>query len=446
MSVTFIDGLPGLAAEVYPMTMRAFGSSAFICSPQFICRVDLHSAKVDWLVERSSRQMHPAAYSLPRRIWQMGSNLWISEEAPLVAEILASKCGGLAVSVRDSTTGMHRWEQHIPIPEAADWAEPSPAWPGAQTEEIYGFLARDPKNLVVCLMRQTRRSGLSRPADNIHVFTLPPFRCQTDAVRFDPETGAAIWRASFRDVPVHIIERESFTGIWSNHARLGVIDFASGANTILYESPNQLGWPARNGGLLCVPWHSKEDVGVDWIDLHGCRIRNGAWPQKRAHSTVLHATEAGLALQTNDQTIWWLGKEDLPLWSVRAKPYIYRVHRVAESDVFIGTDGNGGRLLGFDPASGRETLNLKPALGGVGDLAKVPGHDVLVALFTTSRSYAVPPRLLVMSMRDCNHFLGAQCRYLLGTWQHGAVCMAGAKGERLAIIDIRGEPEVHAPG
>ncbi len=153
--------------------------------------------------------------------------------------------------------------------------------------------------------------------------------------------------------------------------------------------------------------------------------------------TYLHPTESGLGIQTNDQVFWWLDKECLPLWNVRAKPYIYRVIRGAETDVFIGTDGNGGRLLGFDARSGRETVNLKPALGGVGDLAKIPGHGVLVSTFSVSRSYSVLPRLLVLSMKDRHHRLDNECFHLLGTWEHGVVCRAGRNGELLAVIDIR---------
>jgi hypothetical protein len=132
-----------------------------------------------------------------------------------------------------------------------------------------------------------------------------------------------------------------------------------------------------------------------------------------------------------------MGKENEPRWSVRVKPYIYQVHRSPETDVFVGTDGNGGRLLAFDAATGRETLNLKPALGGVGSLSKVPGHDVLVATYSVSKSYSVPPRLLVLSMKDRRHRLDTDCCGLIGTWDHGAVGPAGKQWTRLAILDVR---------
>jgi hypothetical protein len=105
--------------------------------------------------------------------------------------------------------------------------------------------------------------------------------------------------------------------------------------------------------------------------------------------------------------------------------------------VFVGTDGRGGRLLAFGAASGEETLNLKPSLGGAGTLAKVPAHEVLVAKFCTSRKDPVAGSLLVLSMRDRSHRLDCQCQELLGTWAHGAVCVARQNGERLAIVDVR---------
>ncbi len=348
---------------------------------------------------------------------------------------MSTECGGLTVSVRNAETGKQLWEHFIPIPEAADWAEPSPAWPGAQTEEIDAFIADDPKRLIVCLFRESRRSMHFSPSHQVS--SLPPYGCQTDAVRFDPLTGEFMWHAAFQNVRVGIIERRSFTGIWSHSPRLGMLDFETGTNVTLHESPNVLGWPARVGSVLAVPWHSKREIGVDWIDERGGQMRKGALRQSGVRSTNLHATESGLALQTNDQMLWWLGKEDLPLWSIRAKPYIYRVHCSPTTDVFVGTDGRGGRLLGFDAASGRETFNFKPPIGGAGDLRKIPGHDVLVAKFWISRTDPTAGRLFTLSIKDRNHELGYVCRQLIGTWEHGAVCLAGRHGERLAIVDIR---------
>src|SRR5262249_42556869 len=163
----------------------------------------------------------------------------------------------------------------------------------------------------------------------------------------------------------------------------GLLDFEIGKNTIFYQSHCELGWPVRDNSEIVVPWHSKKDVGVDWIDVRGRRIRQTSWRESGVRSATLHATESGFGRQTNDQTLWWLGKGETPLWNVRAKPYIYRVESSRGTDVFVGTDGRGGRLFAFDQSSGQETLNIKPPMGGAGTLTKVGAHDVLVAKFWT---------------------------------------------------------------
>src|SRR5262249_15010326 len=148
----------------------------------------------------------------------------------VVAELLPAESGGVAVSARDGLTGRELWRHRVPPPEAADWAETTPAWAGAQTEDIYAFLADDPDHLVACLMRESRRT-------ETHLMPVPPYACQTDAIRFGPLSGEVVWRGTFAGVGVPLIKQESFTGLWSREGRVGRIDFASGANTVLHESP-----------------------------------------------------------------------------------------------------------------------------------------------------------------------------------------------------------------
>lgn len=435
--MNLIHGLPDFMDCDGTLSIRVCGTSAFIRCARFIARIGLPSGKIDWLVERSTAKVVESTFRLPRRIDLFGSNseLWVSEAAEAVAELISTECGGMRVSVRHAATGSQLWEHFVPIPHAADWAEATPAWPGAPTEEIVAFVAEDACRLIVCLARQTRRSMMYSPT--VEVTTIPPYACQLDATRFDTVTAKAIWHAQFQDVPVGIIERKSFTGIWAKSPRLGIIDFETGTNTILHEFPNSLGWPVRDHSDIAVPWHSKAEVGIEWLTERGCRVRSGSWRQPRVHRTYLHPTEAGLAMQGNDQTLCWMGTECVPNWTIRAKPYIYRVHRASDTDVFVGTDGAGGRLLSFEHGSGQETLNLKPMLGGVGHLAKLPGHQVLVSTYCVSRSYCVLPRLLVLSMKDRRYSLDYECFLLLGTWKHGVVCRAGQNGKQLAVIDIR---------
>lgn len=429
-----IDGLPDFLDCVGSLVLRANGQSAVLRCDRFIARFSLSTGKTDWVIERTPVRFTESTSRLGRYINLFGASaaLWFSEH--VVAEIISTSCGAMNIVARDALTGTQLWERFVPIPEAAEWAEVTPAWAGAQTEEIYGFIADDPLRLVVLLARHTRRSMHSSPS--VRVDYLPPFRCQTDAARFEPATGERIWQAAFQDVHVGIIERQSFTGIWTGSQRLGVIDFETGTNTILHELPHSLGWPVYDHAEIAVPWCSKNEVGVKWIDVKGQCVRTGAWQESKVSRIYLRPTHAGLAVQTNDQGLWWLGKESVPLWKIRAKPYIYHVHRASDTDVFVGTDGNGGRLLAFDASSGLETLNLKPALGGAGYLARIPGHAILVSTFCVSRSYSMSPRLLVLSMTDRSYTLDHECFLIMGTWENGVICRTGRDGGRIAVIDV----------
>jgi hypothetical protein len=435
MSHIFIDGLPGLSNSVGKLSLHTFGLSAFIRSAHFIARLSLDSSQVAWLFERSPVFLSQEKWNLPRRIFISGSDLWGSEKYELVAELTETEGGGALVSARNALTGRQLWEHFIPVPEPADWAEAAPAWPGAQTEEIDAFFASDANCLVVCISRESRRRRMY--SRDVIVDTVPPHTCQTDAIRLDPSTGEALWRATFLGVAVGIVQRRTFSGIWSSKQLVGRVDFEAGTNRVLHEYDHPFGWPVNDGACVAASWHSKGEVGIVWLDERGLEVRKGSWPVPRVNTTRLHHTEAGIAIQANDQSLWWLGNEDLPGWNIRAKPYIYRVYCCPCTDVFVGTDGRGGRLLAFDPASGKETLNVKPGLGGAGTLSKVPGDDVLVARFWTSRRDTTDGSLFVLSMTDRRHQLECQCRDLVGTWQHGAVCVAGQESERLAIVDVR---------
>lgn len=437
MSLTFVEEIPGLRESDYGIgpSLRTHGDSAFINSPSFIGRFSLKTGTVDWLHERVPVQIPYSTHELPRRIDVSGSKLWTSHAHQVVAELSGSEDGAAQVTAWHAATGDVLWEQQISIPDAAEWAESSPAWPGAQTEQIDAFIADDPNCLVVCLSRQSRTTR--RYSREFTVDTLPPYGCQTDAIRLDTATGIPVWHASYPGISVGIIERQSFEGVWSTSTQVGVVDFETGRNAILHEFPNALGWPIRVDSEVLVSWHSRREVGVVWIDERGNLLRQGSWRQPRIYETHLHDTPAGLAVQTNQQALWWMGKEPQPMWRIRAKPYIYHVHSSPATDVFVGTDGRGGRLFAFDAESGAETLNLKPALGGAGTLSIVPAHDVLVANFWTSRTDYTSGSLLVVSMHDRSHQFVCDCYELLGMWEHGAVCRSSKDDDRITIVDVR---------
>lgn len=435
-----VHELPSFVDCAETLSIRVMGESAFVRSSRHLTRLCLPSGEIEWVIERATGRLSEASCRGPRYInlFDYDSALWVDESGAVLAEFNSTECGGAVVSGRSVLTGALIWEYFLPVPPAAGWAEASPAWPGAQTEEIYGFFAQTSEHLVVCLMRQTRRSTIASAA--VQVSHLPSYACQTDAIRLDISTGRPIWRAEFWNVPVRIMERKAFTGVWSNSPQVGMIDFKTGANTILHEFPHSLGWPVRIGTEVAVPWHSRGKLGIEWVTTLGVRTRGGSWLQPRVTRTCLHRTEAGLALQANDQSLWWLGEEATPHWEIKAAPYIYRVHRSPGTDVFVGTDGKGGRLMALDSRTGQETLSLKPARNGLGHLAKVPGHAVLVSTFGVSRSDPLRSQLLSVSMKDRTHQLTCDCFLLLGVWEHGVICRTGRMGERISVVDLRSAP------
>lgn len=409
MSVKFLDHLPDLDDFDGHFGLVVHGLKAFLRTPSYLVCIDLPTAKTDWLIERSAES-------------HGDNHFWISDNGELLAEIQTDTRREISVCLRNPQTGREVWKQSFPCPDPAD-----------------AFFAADSQRLVILRSRQSQIQKLLRPAPADVVTEVRPRATPTTASRLDPVTGATIWSDAFPNLLVRDVERADFTGLWCRSPWLGFLDLESGVNTIIHQSSNELGWsPIRVGATSAVAWHSRKEIGINWFDEHGTRIRYCVIDKPGARDTRLCDSGAGLALNLNSaEMFWWFGDGDQPLWSGRAKPYIYRVHRAPGTDLFVGTDGNGGRLYGFDPKTGVETLNLKPALGGVGDLSRLPGQNTLVASFRVSKSYSVSPRLLVVSMDDGSHYLDYECEDLLGTWQHGAICRAGKEGERLAIVDLR---------
>lgn len=434
MIETLVDGLPVSPELAGAITLRACGTSALLRAPRFLARVDLGSGQLEWLVERQLPEMVADGEDLPRRALVAGADFWVHESARQCAEIYASDGGALMVSVRQGETGALLWEERIALPAPADWAEAEPAWPGAATEEIDAFLVDDPHRLVVGLDRQSRRSLHFSPSHQ--VAGLPPYACQTDLIRFDPQTGDNLWRQEFPGVRVGILLRNACTDVWSQGGKVGRFDLQTGASTLLYESPRELGSVVKVGSGLAVSWRARGEAGIDWLSERGELTASAAVRQSGVKSTSLHSTAAGLALQINHQLFHWFGPGTEAIWSAKAKPYIYRLLAEPATDLFVATDGNGGRLLAFDQATGRETLNLKPAIFGVAELTQVPGADLLVTPFAVSRSYNKPRRLLALSMKDRRHQLLGNCQALLGTWEQGAIYLSGADGRQLAIANL----------
>src|SRR5262245_30846460 len=91
--MTYIDGLPDFLDGAGTMSIRVSGSSALIRCPRFTARIPLPYCKVDWLFERSPTPILESTFRLPRRIglYGSGSELWLSEAAQAVAELMSTE-------------------------------------------------------------------------------------------------------------------------------------------------------------------------------------------------------------------------------------------------------------------------------------------------------------------------------------------------------------------
>ena len=111
------------------------GSSAFVHCPEFIARIDLTSG-TRWVIERPRVIISEFTSRQPRFIRKFNGTIWSDAASQLAAELVSTECGAMRLIARHAATGELSWERMVPIPEAAEWAEREPAWPGAQTEEI----------------------------------------------------------------------------------------------------------------------------------------------------------------------------------------------------------------------------------------------------------------------------------------------------------------------
>lgn len=170
--------------------------------------------------------------------------------------------------------------------------------------------------------------------------------------------------------------------------------------------------------------------------------QQASFSRKKTNDTAIHLTSAGLALQINDQKLLWFGDSNSPQWEALCKPYIYNVHGFPGTDIFVGTDGRGGRLFSFDQQTGEEKLNLKSeGGGGMADLEYLETHQSLAFSFGATRTQA---GLMILSVSDNNQkFMSTDTHdrrarlACLGFWRHGAVYRVGRNLEQLGILDLR---------
>ena len=159
-----------------------------------------------------------------------------------------------------------------------------------------------------------------------------------------------------------------------------------------------------------------------------------SWSEKNVKDIRSWPTNFGVAIQVNDQKIVWTTEGDR-IWEQKSKPYVYRVFAADQSDIFVATDGNGGRLLGFNRTDGQETFNFRPVFGGLGHSHFFENAHLAVALVSVKKSHWAPSKLLFFKTDTKEMQLGEDCWQILSDWKRGVVFVTGEKKGKIAILD-----------
>ncbi len=413
------------------------GSYCLIRKSDFLALCSLKTGEVNWCESRSA----PHGNSDPSRdtfcdllLW--GTKLWIGLLEKVVAEIFYHQPDSVKLVARCLETGKILWQHIYHRPPLEPWAEKEPAWPGAPQEETYVFLARSENNLVLCVHRRTRSVRIT--TSEFTVSHTPPFQCQTDLYSFEPTSGAIRWSTVQLGLKLNILEAKDFQGLWANEGQAGWIDFDSGKVNIIDREADCFGTPTiyRNDGYF--PWFNKKSKRIGYFRTNE-RMEphcDHSWIEKGVREIKGWPTSDGVAIQINDQKITWTTAGDR-IWEQRAKPYVYRVFATSVSDVFVATDGAGGRLLGFDRTHGQETFSFRPVLGGLGHTYFFEEAQIAVASVAMKKSHWVPSRLLRLSTDSKTTDFVASCWMILSRWSHGVVFLSGEKERRLSVLDLQ---------
>lgn len=437
MRISTIEELPQLEQSLVDLQVVAGATQCVVRDQSFIAQFSLDDGKVAWVVERHAPLVRPGLdYRQMTRDFRLADrNLWLSESQRIVVELHINDDGELMVDGRCWTTGTPKWNYRIGVPEQAAWAEKAPAWPDAATEELHAFIADSPTDLVVCLFRQTRREGRSTP--EFTALDIPEHKCQLDVFKLDPKSGLLLADASHLEVKLSILERRCFQGCWSNGDTIGMLDLESGASKSLMFPGKSFGTPKPYGDELYIPWHDKTHVGYLHLSSTFQLRSEYFWPEKLAKNVSIWPTTQGVGVQVNDQKLLWTESETLK-WVQKAKPYIYRVFAGIDSSVFVATDGNGGRLFGFDRDDGHEVFNFRPAIGGLESAKFFEDYGSMLANVSMKKSYKVPPKLLRFDLKKHSLDDVGDCWKILGDWERGIVFVDQGDVRNVAFADLSG--------
>ena len=421
------------------------GYSCLVRTRKWLALCSLQTGMVEWRVDRDAPVVNESRQAIDgfcdMNLW--GAKLWIDPESSTVAELFWREPDSLMLTARCMKTGSIRWQFVYRRPPLAAWAETSPAWPGAPQEEIYAFLAQAPSSLVLCIYRQTRCMGISTP--EFKVFDRPPFHCQTDLVCFEPTSGHVRWSHAQDGLRLDVLDWKNFHGLWIDDEQAGWVDFETGTVSRLCREGYCFGRPAAFEQHGYFPWFDRNRKRIGYIRANSQMVPDldYSWLERGVQQIVAWPTHRGVALQLNDQKIVWTNGDER-LWNQRAKPYIYRIFASSSSDVWVATDGKGGRLFGFDPRTGNETYNFRPAMGGLGDM-RLMNASLAVGSVCMHRSYSIAPKLFTFDVETQKMDFWADCWLLLGNWEEGVVFVTGDKNcRRVASLWISHD-DGHSP-
>lgn len=269
------------------------------------------------------------------------------------------------------------------------------------------------------------------------VFETPPFQSQTELYSFEPTTGALRWSKVQIGLRLSLPEWKDFQGLWVNDGQAGWLDLDSGVVYAIERGSCCFGMPAMYGKLGYFPWFDKRSKRIGYIRANqqmevDCDY---SWNEKSVRDIRAWPTSCGVALQINDQKVIWTSANER-LWEQRAKPYVYNAFATDDSDIFVATDGAGGRLLGFNRIDGHETLNFKPAFCGLGHSHFFEEAQVAVASVAMKRSHWVPSKLLIFNTKTKSMDFVSSCWDILARWSRGVVFVSGEKDRRIAFLDL----------
>ena len=328
------------------------------------------------------------------------------------------------------------WEYVHERPPLAPWAEKKPAWPGAPQEEIYPFLAKSADNLVLCVYRRTRCEAMTTL--EFSVDDVPPLHCQTELYSFEPTTGRIRWSLVQEGLQLNLLDWKNFRGLWVNEEQAGWVDLDSGEVSSVVKDGVCFGRPAIYNGSSYFPWFHKKLKRVGYIRANSKMQveQEFDYSKKNVRDTRVWPTSQGVALQISDQKFLWIKHDGNMLWEQRAKPYIYNLFASDISDIFVGTDGAGGRLLGFDSTTGQETLNFQPVFCGLGESSFFEDSRIAVASVAMKKSHWVPSQILLFNPDTKGMEFTSTCWKIIGSWARGVVFVSGEKGRPISFLDL----------